>query len=76
MPRHPGCPDPGEATDTKGTGRRGEAVGSDDGSRSAEIPSKAEGSGKEEEGGKTAVGRGVALAFPLPESCPRIFKSR
>lgn len=70
MPRNPGCPDPGEAADTKGTGRGGEAVGSDDGRRPAEIPPKAEGSGKEEEGGKTTVGEDVGLAVPLPKSFP------
>jgi hypothetical protein len=55
VPRHPGCPNPGEAADTKRIGCRGEAVGSDDGSGTAEIPSKAGGTRQAKEGGKHPV---------------------
>lgn len=57
MPCHPGCPDPGETTDSKRTGCRGEAVGSDDGGGAAEIASKAGGASQEEERGKNPVKR-------------------
>lgn len=62
MPCHPGCPNPGEAADTKRAGYRGEAVGSDDGSGAAEIHSKAGRVRQEEKGGKNTVK--MWFAFP------------
>lgn len=57
VPCHPGCPNPGEAADSKRVGCRGEALGSDDGGGTAEIHSTAGGAGPEEEGGKNPVKR-------------------
>lgn len=64
VPRNPGCPDPGEAADKKGVGRRGEAVGPHDGDRPAAIPSKAGGPGKEKEGGENTVGKSGVSSLP------------
>ncbi|XP_027384724.1 cilia- and flagella-associated protein 45 isoform X3 [Bos indicus x Bos taurus] len=58
VPCHPGCPNSREAADSKRTGCRGEAVGSDDGGGAAEICSKAGGARQKEERGENPVKRG------------------
>lgn len=64
VPRHPGCPNPGEAADSKRAGRGGEAFGSDDGGGATEIHSEAGGARQEEEGGKNPVKRGFGISLP------------
>lgn len=64
VPCHPGCPNSREAADSKRTGCRGEAVGSDDGGGAAEICSKAGGARQKEERGENPVKRWF-WHFPL-----------